>query len=264
MKKDIAQVAPAKVKEMVTLEVGDTEKYEAYYNQTFAGFIEASGFDVRPKFEDSPLSSNIVLINGHACKIDTKNCAVTYRSPYTKRAVQRKPENRFIVLSAGYRVNILKVVVNKEVDAARLRNKLNSHIAAIEQRSAARKAQEKLDEENTVFIGMHYMSNDFISTFVTSLKIDKGTILFVLRNGYVLVKTDGTLKVAGISPINFNTIQDVMNFELMDEMIPATFSKIVLEILNQNPLQSNLIEWASTAYNKHFYTKTMSTTWKEA
>ncbi len=228
------------------------------YEKSFVSFIESLGFDIKPQFEKSP--SLGYMIQGVEFKVNTDNASYMSKNAYTRDVKPRKAQNRYIILTSG-NTNVIKVHFNKELDAPKLKAKINQAITDYLEKKERIAALKKSDDENTATIAMHYLQgeNNLLKSTIRQIRIEKGVIAFYFKNiGSIEVSADNTLKTASFNVREMETKEAVV---LMSETIHITagiFAASLNVILNTPAISAELQEWTKDQYHRCFYIETMS------
>jgi len=215
------------------------------YINSFIEFIESLGFEI---VYGHSLSS--IKINGYSFILNTDNASYNSKSAFTREINVRKPANRFISIKKlyGEDANILKIHFNKEYDADKLREKINSAIQKINDINDSIIARKNKDKENTIAIAEHFMSKEGFSDIVTLIKIEKSKLHFFTDFFQLIFTTKGEF----VSYHIYKNIDKESELDLFLSTTPYLQENTtkLFKILKQNPIDSNLIEWATEAYNR--------------
>jgi len=261
MKPDIMDVKP-KVKVDTTMyEVNDSgrngEINGSHYFSSFVSFIESLGYDV----ETRPHSENIKIKGIEFC-VNTGNASFMSRNSYTRITSIRKPQNRFITLSwSSWGSNyILKVFINKEMETAKLKQKIDKAIEWYNNRDKEIADRQLNDQKNTETIGLHYFGNATIKSSVNRLLVHQGEITFSFHDRfYLIIKADSSFSKAEFHPNEMKSIDEVESFANSILARSEDFESVCRLILDAGKISDELIEWSKGQHHKYFYTKTMST-----
>jgi hypothetical protein len=244
-------------------EVNDENRgYETYghtYEKSFVSFIESLGFDIKPQFEKSP--SLGYMIQGVVFKVNTDNASYMSKNAYTRDVKPRKAQNRYIILTSG-NTNVIKVHFNKELDAPKLKAKINQAIADYFEKEERITAIKKANDENTIAIAMHYLQGEhnLLKSALHQIHIQQGIITFYFKNlgSSIQVLPDNTLKAASFNVREMQTREQVV---LMSETIHVSatiFAAVTNVILSTPAISPELQEWTKNQYHRYFYIETMS------
>jgi hypothetical protein len=185
------------------------------------------------------------------------------KNAYTRERYERKPQNRFITITNGSSFDntyIAKVHFNKELDAKKLRNKINKAIDDYNERIASVAKREETDRANTISIASHYLADDDIKNAVECIHIEKGIITFRFKDYFsVKFKASGEFMSLSFYVKEITTNDEVTSFVDSIGDKAWKFEEIFTKIFLYNKLPENLVDWAQTQYNKYFYSSTMST-----
>jgi hypothetical protein len=230
------------------------------YHSKFTDFISSLGYEVKRRAD----FSSAVYINDIVFSLVVNNCTRYAKSAFSRQWNKRKPENRFAeVRTTNHSKLVLKVQINKEYDADKLRAKIDAAIKAEKDHDIAIE-KLKLDLiNNTNKIGRHYLSNNSIKDAVKYISINQGVLFFSFTaNGSLSISSAGEFIIANMGVPKMNSVADVM--ALADNLATQAneLNRIVGEIMNIKPLDNYLVEWAKSADNQSFYSNTMSTDWK--
>lgn len=236
-----------KKKSVVVFEVNDTNRgtheYGKYsgkaYFIPFTDFIESLGYDISIRESISEIT-----INGHKFEVNTNNASYMSQNSYNREVNVRKPQNRYITIEHGYKKTLIKIHFNKEYDANKLRAKINDAIQSKESIIQNRINRENNNETNTTSIAKSYIdsgiigiaNNLFISQGEILLHIDGATISFNI-NGEISKLTIHQRDAKGESGIT--TMFNDLNI-IHDKI------KKLTKIIKDNPIPSELSEWASS------------------
>lgn len=248
-------------KHTTMFEVNDEDREHEYHGEkyisSFVEFIESLGFNVGEK--DYPGSKNII-INGVKFNINVDNASFMARSAYDRKGHERKPQNRFISITKTYGDKcIVKIPFNKEIEADKIKTKINAAIKAHHDREIEIKNRDKRDEENTIAIGAHYLSHPFLKIAIEYIHIEKGIISFSFKDYFTVQFKENNFVNASFHAKEMKSGDDVFSF--IDTIGPkmTNFETAFHELLLSKKLPDYLIEWANSQYHKYFYSATMST-----
>lgn len=261
MKQDIfTQAKPTKKAETTMFEVSDSGREYKYkgndrYVKPFISFIESLGFTVVHKYEHS---SNIV-INGEEFSVNDHNAAYMSKNPYGNKTSIRKASNRFVILEKGVDGYWLKVFVNKEMDADKLRKQIDR---AIQAKIANRKEAEdrkNMDNNNIFLIATHFLANTKIKSQCRDIYIEKGEIIFYLpAYGSVRIKANsGALVSASFHVQELRSIDAIREFEILAATSAQQLTSLSNEIEHADKLPEGLARWSENAYYRRFNVATM-------
>lgn len=223
------------------------------YPKMFVEFLESLGYEV-----ESETHTDNIKIRGVRFGIDASNASYKAKNTYTREVTVRKPQNRYISISTGYKAPAIRIHINKEIDADKLKKRIE---AAITER--LNMEQAVLDREadriaKTTAIAKHYLGTKTVRDALTHLYINRGTISFNFKdsNFHFYLNADGT--IGGIS-FSQEKIDPLAAF--VDGISTrAKQFQIVVKILVRVPaLTAEQQEFVNTEHHQYFYLDTMST-----
>ncbi len=257
MKKDIFATVDKKPKNTVIFEINDNGKeheFKAYggrYEKAFIGFLESLGLDPKQKYEHS----NDVIIDGIEFGIETGNASYMSRNSYTREESVRKPQNRWVSLSKGYGSDTVRVHINKELDADKLKARIMKAVADAKARIKEVEDSRNKDRENLVAIGKHFSQPAPIRKYVERIHINQGTIGFQTEFATINIKTDGSFQSVSIHhPVMED--QAKVAKQLSDISHEISLIPDLIKLIGfQGRISDELVAWAEKERNGCFNVK---------
>lgn len=265
MKKDIFEPAPSKkVKpDMVIFEVNDTGREHEYrshrsksnydYDKNFISFLESLGYEIE---KCDAYGSDAVIIKDVKFNIDYNNASFASYNIYDRKAKPRKPQNRYIAIKMPWYKGptIVRIYINKEIDANIVRTKIEKAIKDTNLREQEQINREDQKTKNTQAIYDHYTANADIKNSVSSLNIERNTLNFAILNA-VTISVDlkhNLLKVYVWSK-EFSNAEDWNGYA--ENFSFDKIRKMIKTITEYKPLSDELITWATdrTIYLSDFF-----------
>lgn len=217
----------------------------------FSDFIKSLGYDVEL---DSFLGK--LKIEGHEFNINNDNASYMSKNSFTKMAVVRKPENRYIIIQKGYKQNLLKVQFNKEYDANKLRNKIDEEIARRNDLISKKAKEDAENIKNVTAIAEKYIDSG-IKDLANILNISDS--LIKIYTNHSILEFDFSsrlLKSALLQPSRFHNELGSDNIYSYLESISEEIKQIS-KIIKDNSFSPELVEWSRTKTSGSYKFKTM-------
>lgn len=261
---DIFAQNKVKQKHTTIFEINDSRRQYEFrgesYIKPFLNFIESLGYEPMNK---ELRGSEYITIKGFDFYIDTSAASFMGRQAYTQKEAPRKPENRFVALRCDPESDntLLRVIINKEMDVAKIKAKIDKAIKASEDREAEIADYHTTNKNNTERVGLHYISHEIIQDAIKYVLIQAKCIYFSFKDSRyrLTISTDGKLLAAGLDTGSLDSLDKVKKLTKQISHDTGIFEYVVSAILNHPPLPADLIQWADTMSNQYFYTETMST-----
>ncbi len=217
---------------------------------TFTDFIESLGFDI---------SVNSVIeeitINGHKFDVNTNNASYMSKNSYNRNVGIRKPENRYITIEHGYKKVILKIHLNKEYDANKLRAKINAEIKSREDITQYVADTENRNKKNTTFIAELYVDAGIVG-IATSLSISKGEIKIYMNGASVNFNAKGEIVKVTLYTKDANSESEMITMFNDLSTIQDKINRLST-VIKHNPMPSDLLEWSLGEGNGYYIFKTL-------
>lgn len=259
---DIMDPKPSsKKKNVVTFEINDNHrtKHEIKgkeYAKPFKLFLQSLGYTLGAVDDyDS------VELNGVKFQVHLDNASYGSYTPYGRTYSIRKPQNRFVSLKAAYleTTNIVKVFINQEMDADRIKSKIDAAIAAKKEKEQEFLRKIESDNQSLLAIGTHFLTKN-LKRHCDSFTIEKGDIMFRFSKlpFSITIAPDGSLKNVHVSSFDLATKGEVGAYLSKTKFISDYMVALVKEITSQPTLPKELQEWAKAQHFRLFYTSTMS------
>lgn len=248
---------------IVVFEVNDNNRSKSEYGKNagkeyfnlFSDFIASLGYDVE---SDSYLER--IKINGHDFNVDTNNASYMSKNAFNRTISIRKPENRYILILKGYNRNLIKVQINKEYDANKLREKINEEINRLDELTKSTIDRETANINNTTFIAKKYIDSG-IRELANSFTVNNGIIEIYIKEAFFEFDIiSGVLKSLTIYQKDYSNEFEINNifsdFQNLDTKI-----KQIIKIVKDNPIPKELLDWSmgnsngSYAFKKLEYSK---------
>lgn len=273
MKPDLdiaAEKQQKKKKDVVIYEVNDKgRKYEfgrhsgECYRQSFVSFIESLGFELEEKFKQ-PHTFMEILIDGVEFYINADSASYMSQNAYTRDIAVRKSVNRFVLIQdySHSKAYHLKVHINKELDADKLKKKLTAAIEARKKQVSDIELRDAMREKSIMAVGYHYFKDqEFLTSEIEDLNIACNGLTFSLSNGCQVELTP----FGGFQKINFKghtfvSLKETSEFTDNVQNMANTLYVVAQALIKIGPMEKGLMSFVmSMNYHRQFYTKTMST-----
>lgn len=254
MKKDLLQTAEVKKKDIVVFEINDNGREHEYkagpgYVNAFIGFLESLGFEPNRKYEHS----TDIELDGISFGINTGSASYMSKNVYTRDRFVRKPQNRWVGLEKGMNGIIVKVYINKEMDATKIKAQINRAIDAANERIKKVTDTQAQDKKNSIAIGDHYSNCKLVKRHCSTIYVEKGTISFHLK-GYssIKIKADGSFDNFSIYMVDVKTIDGLANRAKTIEAEMKVIEAIAKEVTGFNKLPDDLQQWTVNQYHVRY------------
>jgi len=217
-----------------------------YINSCIA-FIESLGFEISRKYEHS----DNVIINGVEFQLDTDSASYLSKNAWSRIVSVRKPKNRFVTITRGYKNNIAKIYINQEIDADKLRERINAGINNYHALIETRKQEELGRQNKTIAIATHFLNDPEIKKAIRVIMIDTNTIRFAFHNKFSLViSADGKLISASFNHPGVNNVEQLKEFTEEIKISSDSFKMVSDRITSLPKLSPDLIEWITKIDNR--------------
>lgn len=255
IKEPVKNVTPSMVMFEINDEKRQSERSNHEYFPLFVEFIQSLGFKT---FQHFPTSTSLVINDDCDVDIDVNNASYLSRNSYTREVYVRKPENRYVRLKVGFSPerSIIKIFFNKEYDANKLREKINTEIERQRAVVKSREDRKDYDKNNTKIIGKHY-STALVRKFCKNINISQGLISFYSDDFCLDIKPDGSF--AGFNFFDKNQkCEKEIDFEGYGNRLMNLHgcAIAIYKELNVPQLDVEVQEWAKSTSHKHFNVKT--------
>lgn len=254
MKKEIFATADKSKKDIVIFEINDTGREHEYkagpgYVEAFIGFLESLGYEPTRKYEHS----TDIQLDGVSFAIHTGNASYMSKNIYTRDRFVRKPDNRWIGLEKCHDSIAVKVYINKEMDAAKIKKQINGAIEEAKGRFREIEDTRAKDRANSITIGEHYSKCKLVKRHCSAVYVEKGTISFNLK-GYasIRIKADGSFKGFSLYMSEIGTISEIPVVAHILEKEMKVVSDIAKEVTAFKKLSDDLQQWTVTAYHVRY------------
>lgn len=253
MQDTLQQAMPKKKKNTVIFEINDTGRDEEYtpgsdYFKSFVGFIESLGYEVKAS---EGYRENKITIKGVELNTDNTACSTWAYHPYGREWKERKPQNRFMLLS--YFDNSVRIHINKEIDGDSLRRRIDALIQLDAERNRQIEEYETIKYNNTKAVGEHYLSVPGICTTVSMICIEKSIIQFHTDGpATIYINADGTFNKVTFYTGDINTRKD-LDKQVRSLMEASTFVGPLVDLILKHPkLPAHIIDWTKDAYYQRY------------
>ena len=154
---------------------------------------------------------------------------------------------------------MIRVPINREVDADLLRRRIVDTISTIKNKQQAYIDKVASDKRSLHDICFHYLRNKSIAKNVEQMCIEQSKIHFTLYTRFsISINPDGTLISASMYGTEMKTTEVVDEFVNNVAANAKAFKSTLTAILGLVPVKPELQEWTKGKYHQYFYTETMS------
>jgi len=172
---------------------------------------------------------------------------------YTRDHFVRKPDNRWISLEKGFEKMAVKVYINKEMDAAKIKKQINGAIEKAKGQFKEIEDTRAKDKANSITIGEHYSKCKLVIRHCRGIYIEKGVLSFDLK-GYssIQIKADGSFMGFSLYFSKVETITDIPKVAGIIEKEMKFVEAIAKEVTGFAKLSADLQEWTVKAYHVRY------------